>query len=797
VIAPRFRKLLRDVGTEWGRLTVMIVAVAVSVMGIGAVLGAFSIMSREMPRNYLETRPASAALELTTDVDAALLAEVRRRPDVADADAGEIVLARAKVGPDWIPHLLFVVDDFEHMRLNTFRRETGAWPPPRGTMLIERTAVQVLGAGEGGSVLVKAPQGVARAIAISGIVHDPGVAPAWQERMGYGYVTRETLALLGQAAELHELRIATRARPLDPAAIQATAGELSRWLMQRGHGVERVRLPPPGRHPHQTQMEGVMLLLLVFSALALVLSGVLVASSMAAMLARQVREIGVMKTIGAERGAIASMYVLLVAALGVVAVVLGVPAGAAVAHALAGMSGRMLNLRLASTDVPWWVFAVQAVAGVLVPVLVALLPILRSSRITVREAIDRHGASGPAPSSTRGPIGWSWLGRIPLLAMRNAFRRRTRLVLAVLMLSAGGAMFLAAIGMSRGWERVVDRVYENRSYDVEVRLNAPAVIADGLRSDSRFRVVEAWGYGRAAVIREGELDVVRTYPDGGHGSLSILGPPPATALVHFPLIAGRWLRASDEDGVVLNHMALAQLPGVGVGSVVTLSLDGRHASWRVVGIVEEVGSAGVAYVTDAAFARVAGTGPGARMLRVATTATSPEARAELVRVLDRRLEEQGASVEVVIPLAVLRTAMGDHVVILIRLLLAMAALMLTVAVLGLVSTMGTNVVERTREIGVMKAIGASSRQIAGLVVGEALVMALASWVVGIVLALPLTLAVGTVVGKLAFRIRLPLVLDPAAVAAWLVLLFGIAALAALLPARRAGALTIREALAHV
>jgi putative ABC transport system permease protein len=141
--------------------------------------------------------------------------------------------------------------------------------------------------------------------------------------------------------------------------------------------------------------------------------------------------------------------------------------------------------------------------------------------------------------------------------------------------------------------------------------------------------------------------------------------------------------------------------------------------------------------------------------------------------------------------------MGDHVVILIRLLLAMAALMLTVAVLGLVSTMGTNVVERTREIGVMKAIGASSRQIAGLVVGEALVMALASWVVGIVLALPLTLAVGTVVGKLAFRIRLPLVLDPAAVAAWLVLLFGIAALAALLPARRAGALTIREALAHV
>jgi putative ABC transport system permease protein len=797
VIAPRFRKLLRDVWTERGRVAVMIVAVAVSVMGIGAVLGSFSILGREMPRNYLGTRPASAALELTTDVDAELLAEVRRRPDVAEADAGEIVLARAKVGPDWIPILLFVVDDFERMRLNVFTPESGAWPPPKGTMLIERTAVRVLGAGEGGSVIVKAPHGVARSISVSGIVHDPGVAPAWQERTGYGYITRETLALLGEAPELHELRIATRARPFDAAAVQATAGELSRWLSERGRKVDLLRVPPPGRHPHQTQMQGVMFLLLVFSAMALVLSGVLVASSMAAMLSRQVREIGVMKTIGAETRTIASMYVLLVAALGVVAVALAIPAGAAAAQGLAGMTGRMLNLTLASTDIPVWVFGVQAAAGVIVPVLVALVPILRASRTTVRDALDRHGATGPRTWSSTVSIGSLWLGRIPLLAIRNAFRRRTRLALAVLMLSAGGAMLLTAIGMSRGWERIVERVYENRSYDVEVRLNAPAVLAEQLRSDPRTRVVEAWGYGRAAVIREGDVDVVRTYPDGGHGSLSMLGPPPSTKLVDFPLLAGRWLRQGDEDSVVLNHMAQASLPGVGVGSVVTLSLEGRPSAWRVVGIVEEVGSAGVAYVSDTAFARVAGTGQGTRMLRIATTATSPEVRAELVRAIERRLEEAGASVEVVIPLAVLRTAMGDHVIVLIGLLLGMAALMLTVAVLGLISTMGTNVVERTREIGVMKAIGGSSRQIAGLVVGEALVMALASWVVGTVLSVPLTLAVGTTVGQLAFRIRLPYVLDHGAVAAWLLLLLVIASVAALLPARRAGALTIREALAHV
>ena len=46
----------------------------------------------------------------------------------------------AKVGDEWMRMLLFVVDDFGAMRLNTFTRDSGAWPPPAGTMLIERQA---------------------------------------------------------------------------------------------------------------------------------------------------------------------------------------------------------------------------------------------------------------------------------------------------------------------------------------------------------------------------------------------------------------------------------------------------------------------------------------------------------------------------------------------------------------------------------------------------------------------------------------------------------------------------------
>lgn len=799
MLRPRWRKLLRDLAMERGRVALMVVAMAISILSVGAVLGAFAIMTREMPRNYLGTRPAAASLELPAGADRALASAVRGYPGVGEAEAGEIVLARAKVGDDWIPLLLLVVDDFHAMRLNTFVRESGAWPPPEGTMLIERSAVAMLKAGEGGSVLVKTPHGQATSVSITGLVHDPGLAPAWQEREGYGYITRATLARLGEPDVLGELRVTLSDSTADVGAIETKVNELAHWLDARGHTVSQVRVPPPRKHPHQNQMMGVMFLMLAFSAMALVLSAVLVATSVAALLARQVREIGVMKTIGARSSQIAGLYAALIALLGLIAVALAVPGGVLGARSLAHMSARMLNLTLASEAIPGWVFAVQVAAGLLVPLAVAAVPIARGSRVTVREAVDSHGASQPVQDSR-----WTWslarlteMSRLSALALRNVFRRRTRAVLTIVLLAAGGAMFMTALNISRGWDRIVDRVYENRSYDVEVRLNAPAAVAEQLRSVPGVRTVEAWGYSRTAFFRPGRVDVLRTYPDGSHGSLALVGPPATTALVHFPLLAGRWLSPADTDAAVISHMVLNQAPGTKVGDRITLSLAGRPTSWRVVGIVEEVGSAGMVYVTSEAFARAAGTPGKTSMLRIATSATSGPARAEVVRAIERRLEHEPVSVEVVIPLSVLRTAMGDHVVVLIRLLLAMAALMVTVGMLGLASAMGTNVLERTREFGVMKTIGATPAQVARLVVAEALLIGGLSWLAALGLSLPLTALVGKTVGMLAFRVRLPLEVDWIAVLSWLALAALVAVVATLLPARRAARLTVWGALGHV
>ena len=101
---------------------------------------------------------------------------------------------------------------------------------------------------------------------------------------------------------------------------------------------------------------------------------------------------------------------------------------------------------------------------------------------------------------------------------------------------------------------------------------------------------------------------------------------------------------------------------------------------------------GVAYVTDEAFARAARAAGRARMLRIATTAGSPAARTGVIRSIERALAGEGAGIETAIPLAELRSAVGEHVSMLIGALIAMAVILGIVGMLGLGSTMGISVV---------------------------------------------------------------------------------------------------------
>jgi len=800
--SPRWRKLAGDLRNARGRLSMMVVAMAVGMFGIATILSAYTILTREIGRNYLGTNPASALIEVD-QVTEELVDAVRHRPGIANAEAGSSAWARVEVKPDeWMPLLLFVVKDFDAMKIGMFRPESGAYPPPEGSMLLERTALQFVNGKIGDEIRVQTPNGPKRKIVISGLVHDPGLAPSWQEQTAYGYITPSTLVLLGESGTLDTLKVTASDPFPDVVTIERTVAGLADWLKQQGHAVGEIRIPPPGKHPHETQMRAVMVMLILFSLMALVLSAVLTASTIGGLLAQQVRQIGVMKAIGARSSQIAGIYLSLVVSMGGVAVVLGLPPGIAAGRGLARAIAELLNLTLNSEAVPGWVYLVQLLAGLLVPFLIALSPILRATRITVREAINDYGTSAKAFNSSRldallGKI--RGMDRTLVLSIRNTFRRRGRLMLTLGLLSAAGAMFMTALNVRSAWERNLADAASDRRYDLEIRLNRPhpaekvLAIVGGVPGVQK---VESWDLDPAAADRPDGLEIARTYPDRGHGSFTLRSVPPGSRMIQLTLLGGRWLQPGDSDAVVLNHMALALFPGVKVGDNIHIGVHGRQTGFHVVGIVREIVTPAAAYTSPEGFNRALDRSGQTNAVRVVMKGHDEKTIGAVKKEIEHALEREKMGVKVDISETRLDRALSGHVYILIFALILMSVIMAVVGVLGLMSAMGTGVIERTREFGVMRAIGGRSGTVMRNVISEGVFIGLMSWCIAIVLSLPISAGVGRLVGTLAFRFPLSLVLSPAAVFIWLTVISLGSMAASAYPAWRASQLTVRETLAY-
>ncbi|MDP2776985.1 MAG: FtsX-like permease family protein, partial [Anaerolineales bacterium] len=116
--------------------------------------------------------------------------------------------------------------------------------------------------------------------------------------------------------------------------------------------------------------------------------------------------------------------------------------------------------------------------------------------------------------------------------------------------------------------------------------------------------------------------------------------------------------------------------------------------------------------------------------------------------------------------------------------------------MGLTGTMGMNVLERTREIGITRAIGADDRAVMQTVISEGFVIGAISFVLAIILSIPFTYLLSTIVSLAVFETPIDVVFTIMGYAIWFGLVLALSVVASILPARNAARLTIREVLAY-
>ena len=809
IMKPRWRKVLHDLIDNKGRTLLVVFSIAVGVFTIGVISGAYQIISTDMSISYSAKHPANIEMRMS-NFDENVLASIRNQRQVESAEARRVFNIRVRVpgSETWTTLDMTAFDKFEENTINLLTHIDGKMVPDKREVLLEETALQHLEVELGGSLEFQLPDGSTKTLPVVGIVQDTAAGAGDFLASPSAYITTDTLQYLGHPKLYNRAYVTVSGDGDDIFFIHEVGAALKNKIEKGDVIVARSRFSKTHEHPLAETINAVLGILMALGILIVFLSSSLIANTLNALLNQHLRYIGIIKLVGGQRRQVFRMYLTLIMAFGVLALMIAIPLGGQGAYGLALFLAGELNFNLLGYRIVPMALLVQIAVGLLVPLIAGLVPVLNGSRITVLRALSGglvEEQSQAAGSETR----FSWLDWIQfkvthilaargvhfprpfVISLRNTFRRKGRLALTLFTLTMGGAIFISVFNVRVTLHDYIGQIGKYFRADVTLDFDVP------------YRVDEinqfAMQMPEVARVEGWQFVSSELYGIDGNvvDNLNILAPPAETELVKPLLVSGRFINSSDVRKLAISEAVLNYLPGLKVGDYLHLKIDGRDEEWQVIGIFKFVGRDGIlAYAPLEYIERVTNLVNRSFSYRVVTDQHDRASQNRIADALDHFFREKGFKVrQAQSGLASLDTA-SESLDTLVVFLLIMAILTAIVGSMGLTGTMGMNVLERTREIGIMRAIGADDRAVMRTVIAEGMVIGIISFVLAVILSIPFTYLLSTIVSLAVFQSPIHVVFTYAGYAIWLGLVLALSVIASILPARNAARLTIREVLAY-
>lgn len=785
-----WKKTLGDLWEHKGRSALVIMAIALATFTLGVVLDSYSILSRELTRNFLAANPPAISYRLER-FDRGLLEQLKSHPMVDKVEARRVIAGEIKIeNGEWLPLQLFMLQDYNNINLDVLKPDRGSWPPELNGILIERQALSVLDGAIGDQVRIKTPSGFSAVLDISGTAHDVMLAQAGWENLVYGYISAQTLIKMGGDEHFNLLKVSLKDTGLSRQQMTPIAEQIQTWLTQKQYPVSGFSIAEPGEHPHANVTDGMFMIQKIFGVLCTLLSGVLVFNLISAILASQLPQIGVMKAIGASSGQIRGIYFRGISLLALLGLLLSVPAAFYVSRLYVDAISPNLNIDIHSYAVPVWVLLLQTAIGLCVPLLAAAIPTIRASRMTIRQTFIEYGGETRDYGTSwteRKLVSFKFLSHPVRLGIRNTFRRKGRFILTTSVVALAVAMLIATFNVAGTLDKVVVDERSSKNWDVDVRFREiyPAgEIVKLLASIPDIKIAEQYVQEKAFIVSE-----VDNNP-GLPVQLNALQLD--STMVDLPLIDGRWL-SSQEREIVVSHRVLENRPELRLGQPVDVKINDKVLSFRLVGVARVTGPIS-AYVSNISISSEASGGAnGVFVIAEEPGKSSAEALKGSIR---SAADEANILVHSNTTAWEAVAVVEDHFDIIFSLLMLLTLIIVLIAANGLILTMTTNILERTREIGVLKAVGGSNYQLIKMLFAESGVIALLGWVMGCVVTLPISYLVTYWLGVLLIEAPFPLALDYLMFGYSLPFIVTVAVIATLIPAISVMRLSVSEALIY-
>lgn len=802
MMRPRWSKVLQDLWSNRTRSILVVLSIAVGLFALGMIVTIDRVIEGDMGSSYSSVHPANLYLSLE-GFDETLVIRAAHMDDVDQAQGMRIAAFRVHAGDgQWKAINFNGIDDFDRQKINTLTLIDGHWPQNAYETVIDAYKLDELGHALGDSLEVELVDGQTRTLTLCGIVQDQTIGAASGGGSFFlapmqGYVRMDAMPRLGQPQGYNTLLVTAADGGNDMGSLLVLSQEIEGLIKHSNLALLSVTTRRSEDHPTSLYVATIGNILIFLGLLTVFLSSSLISNTLTALLNQQREQIGIMKSFGARSQQIIVMYMLLLFVLGLLAVLISIPLSHWAAYQVLRRLAASLNFQVQPQRFIFPAVLYQVLVALIVPQLAGLFPVLQGTRIKIQDALSGFGGEVPQADTRLGKFlsRFRTLSRPMRISLRNTFRRKGRLILTLVTLSLGGAIFIATFSVRSSLDAYINQVGRYYQADINITMSRPyriSQIEHYLAPISAIKDVEGWTIARCELPGSDE--------NTSGASVTILAPPVGSPMVEPILISGRWIENGGRNETALNEQFLNDFPDLGLEDTIKLRVNGEITEWTIVGFFQLAGkSAGYIVYTDYdSLATEVGQQNLGNVFRIKLDEDKvpPSEQTWFRNRLNVYLADKGVRIRDMQGGTSLQDAATDGLGIITQFLMIMSFLTALVGSIGLAGTMSMNVIDRTREIGIMRAIGAHNKVITQMVIVEGLLIGLMSWLMGALFSFPISRSLANTISYALFDVPSTFTFSMTGFVYWFAIAIVLAVVASILPARSATHLTIREAISY-
>jgi putative ABC transport system permease protein len=770
--------------------TILTIAIGVSSLGLFSVL---PLVEQSVEREVWSSNMDDVVLHMNdTRLNDAQLENLRGIDNIRDLDAEAVFHTRIFIGDRRDNAIVIGVRDFSDQRVDKITKVSGSWPGPM-EVLTDSANVKtgLLKASEGDRVRMYDASGNVMELNITGQGHNIKLSGAPFGGTAVFYATVQTVRALANMSGFNAM--ALDLHDYDKAPAYRTVSDV-RAQLERSGGfggfTQAPEIRQQGDWPLKYIFEGLSEIFNLFAYMILFCSLFLIANTMHTIITEQKKEVAQMKAIGATRSQIVRSYLTTSFIMGSTGAVAGAALGIFMAYGMVSVFGGFLGLEIGlSVYLPN--VALSIVVGIAMAIGASVPALLLALKVTVREGMEGAGITADFGASPFDR--WSMkAGYLPMstrMGIRNALRKKGRSVSTALQVSLAVGLLLGTMAFTNSMYVEVDREWANIKYDItttglteggrpltgDVRSQIEAI--DGVKSAEPYLlpIVDLYGKMVPALALEYNTAAVDTV-----GMMS----------------QGRWFTQQEQQAnatITVIAKNLAADNHLGIGDRMPVRTGAGLTNFTVVGITYVQMYLQV-YFPLGTMQNILGQNGTVQGFFVLTTGKGHSDIDRTSTRIDDALAAGGLIVnskpwyiEAAIDLKGPEASLA--------MITAISSLIVLVTMVGLMSTLTMNVIERTKEIGMMRCLGSSSMSLVSVFGSEGILLSLIGWVVGIPVGYVFTMLINQVILD-SMHVIIPVLFPAGSIAMSLLIMLGITVLVMQPPLWRAARFKPGEALRY-